>query len=312
MARSNNTVIHHVICTPARVLPDLAYNNRGLLDADEPLIVQGAALAWPASSWSVTALLKMHGDVRGTTRIADAQQASFPYVDPWIGCCAKWTSRTWKAPVTSKTMKLRDVVNNLHERRMYFQGAVRGTSIHDDVGKPALSLNQESDPLWRAIRAGAAAGNQEDDIDAYVEAQQPRLWISADGSVSPTHFDESLSVLVQLHGQKRMLLFDPACTARLCPYPNHHPLRRRAMVDITADEVWLRSRFPRFFEEPHIQAVEAVVNAGDVLVFPARWMHWTETVSPVSCSLTRRFRPRRRGQRRSRPFLRWMCESSAQ
>jgi hypothetical protein len=40
-------------------------------------------------------------------------------------------------------------------------------------------------------------------------SQQPRLWVSPHGAVSPCHYDLSPSFLVQLAGRKRMLFFDP-------------------------------------------------------------------------------------------------------
>ena len=70
---------------------------------------------------------------------------------------------------------------------------------------------------WRTM---SAAG--------WSETQSPRMWLSAAGAVSPLHYDHSVSVLAQVHGVKRMLLYPPSTLSRAHIYPNWHPLRRRA------------------------------------------------------------------------------------
>ena len=154
------------------------------------------------------------------------------------------------------------------------------------------------------------------------ETQPPRLWLSAAGSTSPLHFDSSASVLAQVTGTKRMLLYPPSALSRAHLYPDWHPLRRRSKVrldaDVDVDDA--RRAFPRwtgsrFADEPSSEsssdssndsepfeetagsshasppgAWEAVLGPGDVLVFPPRWAHYTESLGPNMCaSVTRRF-----------------------
>ena len=154
------------------------------------------------------------------------------------------------------------------------------------------------------------------------ETQPPRLWLSAAGSTSPLHFDSSASVLAQVTGTKRMLLYPPSALSRAHLYPDWHPLRRRSKVrldaDVDVDDA--RRAFPRwtgsrFADEPSSDsssdssndsepfeetagsshasppgAWEAVLGPGDVLVFPPRWAHYTESLGPNMCaSVTRRF-----------------------
>jgi hypothetical protein len=80
------------------------------------------------------------------------------------------------------------------------------------------------------------------------ETQPPRLWLSAAGSTSPLHFDSSASVLAQVTGTKRMLLYPPSALSRAHLYPDWHPLRRRSKVrldaDVDVDDA--RRAFPRW------------------------------------------------------------------
>lgn len=176
------------------------------------------------------------------------------------------------------------------------------------------------------------------------ETQSPRMWLSAAGAVSPLHYDHSVSVLAQVHGVKRMLLYPPSTLSRAHLYPNWHPLRRRARVQLDsrmsreeAAAVWprwiggggggggLHAQIVRgdgavaaaAEEEEESKrdasedtsrrrggnlvageppgAWEAVLGPGDVLVFPPRWAHYTESLGPnLSASVTRRFLARRR------------------
>ena len=55
------------------------------------------------------------------------------------------------------------------------------------------------------LRVFASFENSEE----FVESQPLRLWLSKRGSVSPLHFDASISTLTQLKGEKTFLLFAP-------------------------------------------------------------------------------------------------------
>ena len=178
----------------------------------------------------------------------------------------------------------------------------------------------------------------------WTETQPARLWLSAAGSVSPLHFDHSASVLAQVRGQKRMLLYPPSALRRARLYPDWHPLRRRSRINLSdegsssdqseespgwadglfsgPDHEWHgaderdrgpgprrggsgglggtprekdssgsdsgRSRGVGWRAPPG--AWEAVLGPGDVLVFPPRWAHYTESLGDaISASVTRRF-----------------------
>lgn len=132
--------------------------------------------------------------------------------------------------------------------------------------------------------------------------QQPRLWVSPAGAVSPLHYDKSHSFLAQVAGMKRMLFFSRDQLHRLYCYPDTHLLRRRSRVNLVSPDL---VRFPLFSD---VAALEVVLEPGDVCVFPSDWPHYTESLgckpaagsdlpqaAGCSMSITFRCRPVGRG-----------------
>jgi hypothetical protein len=116
-----------------------------------------------------------------------------------------------------------------------------------------------------------------------VVTQQPRMWVSPAGAVSPTHYDTSHSFLIQLRGRKRMLFWSPDQLGGLYPYPETHLLRRRARLNV-ADPQW--DKFPLASPE-ELGALEVILEPGDAIFFPSMWSHYTESLTP-SVSVTMR------------------------
>mmetsp|Transcript_23483 Transcript_23483/g.32779 ORF Transcript_23483/g.32779 Transcript_23483/m.32779 type:complete len:85 (+) Transcript_23483:203-457(+) len=74
-----------------------------------------------------------------------------------------------------------------------------------------------------------------------------------------------------------MLFWTPEQLPDLKPYPDGHPLRRRSQ---------LNPANPQF---PHsLNASEAHLYPGDVILFPGRWSHHTESLT-ASASVTVRY-----------------------
>ena len=115
-----------------------------------------------------------------------------------------------------------------------------------------------------------------------IPAATARLWVSPQGAVSPLHYDCHDSFLIQLRGTKRMLLWPAEQLQRIYPYRNWHILRRRGRVDPANPNL---RKFPKFAAA---EAVEVVLNPGDVLFFPGYWAHYTESCT-FSVSMTCRF-----------------------
>ena len=89
-----------------------------------------------------------------------------------------------------------------------------------------------------------------DRSNEFIESQPLRLWLSKAGSISPLHFDASISTLTQLKGQKTFLLFSPFSGLSKCfLYPDWHPLRRRSRlsIDDEMNTTYIRRRFRVMF-----------------------------------------------------------------
>eukprot|EP00803_Ostreobium_quekettii_P009159 evm.model.scf_959.2 EVM.evm.TU.scf_959.2 scf_959:12170-17443(-) len=111
---------------------------------------------------------------------------------------------------------------------------------------------------------------------------RPRLWVSPRGAISPLHYDKATSILAQVRGWKRLLLYDRADMEMTYPYNEGHLMARRGRVDPTDPDY---NNYPKFRT---IAAGQAVLGPGDVLFFPNSWPHYTDSLSP-SISVTIRF-----------------------
>ena len=87
---------------------------------------------------------------------------------------------------------------------------------------------------------------------------------------------------MQVVGRKRLLFYRPEELDALYPYPNWHVLRRRMRFNPAAPN------YKRFPKSRDLAVTEAVLEPGDVLLFPAQWAHYTESLD-WSLSLTWRF-----------------------
>lgn len=85
------------------------------------------------------------------------------------------------------------------------------------------------------------------------------------------HFSYN-GVAVKVHGVKRMLIYEPVDRPFVYPYPEKHLLRRRGQVDPTDPDY---VRFPNY---ESISGKLAILNPGDILVFPMHAPHYTDTL----------------------------------
>jgi len=93
------------------------------------------------------------------------------------------------------------------------------------------------------------------------------LWIGAQGSVTPLHYDAQDNLLAQIAGRKRITLFAPSQLARLYPYPMLSQIPHHARVDPERPD---RIRFPRFRPSA---ALRFVLSPGEALFLPNGWWH---------------------------------------
>jgi hypothetical protein len=110
------------------------------------------------------------------------------------------------------------------------------------------------------------------------------LWVAVDGSCSPLHYDLSEGMIMQVCGQKQVVLIPPGLTT-CYPHPIAHPHDRQSQLnDCKAPDL---ARFPDF---AHATAFHTTLDAGDCLYIPYGWWHEI-TSEGESISITIRWDP---------------------
>lgn len=232
----------------------------------EPVVFRGGAAGWRANeTWtSLEDMIRCFGedwecDVRMINDLGALSdgESTFVYCEE---SHAAVRDGTFTPPSVTRRMKFAAAVARvlkIHGDGAYIQSAISEERSRDCVGGVHVAFNL-SESGWR-------------------ESQERRLWLALASSVTPLHFDASWSTLTQVGvGSKRMLLFEPFALKSIGLYPNWHPLRRRGR------------------EFPDVAALEVTIHPGDVLVFPPRWSHYTESLGDcVSASITQRFMSQR-------------------
>lgn len=142
--------------------------------AQRPVLLRGAASAWPASAWTPASLAARFGDVEVSVLVGRSR-------DPhW------WTDR----PGLTRRMPLRallDVVLSSSGDDVYADGR---TNLLDEPGLAPLRTE-----------LGLLPGLTGDGF--------PKAWIGPAGTITPLHHDQSSGWLVQLHGRKRVRMASP-------------------------------------------------------------------------------------------------------
>ena len=89
---------------------------------------------------------------------------------------------------------------------------------------------------------------------------------------STLHFDQMDNLFLQIAGRKRFVIYEPTEAGNLYAWPVHHPLDRRAQVDLRNED---DARFPRL-----AKAIkrEVILEPGDLLFLPAYWWHEVTTL----------------------------------
>eukprot|EP00415_Alexandrium_ostenfeldii_P000512 UN0512 len=93
------------------------------------------------------------------------------------------------------------------------------------------------------------------------------------------HYDLQPNLHVQLTGRKRFILFPPEDWPHLYPFPVHHDLDRRSMVDLDS---------PNTDDHPNWKGAHGHVvelGPGDALYIPPFWWHHVQSVTPETTSM---------------------------
>jgi hypothetical protein len=109
----------------------------------------------------------------------------------------------------------------------------------------------------------------------------PVIWIGPGGHVEPLHFDTAHSVIGEVVGRKRVVMFAPEHYFALYPFPWWSPIGNSfSRADIDKPDLEL---FPRLAE---VKSIECVLEAGDVLFIPAGFWHQVYCLDTHAVSVT--------------------------
>ena len=119
------------------------------------------------------------------------------------------------------------------------------------------------------------------ELGSFGPISRNQLFVSFADFLTAVHYDQMHNVYLQLRGAKRFLLFPPECFAAFGTYPAHHPLDRKARVDLSS---------PDFDAFPPSRAlagrgVEATLEEGDVLFMPMSWWHLVHSLEGENVSV---------------------------
>ena len=118
----------------------------------------------------------------------------------------------------------------------------------------------------------------DDVVDAL--PRKTSIWVGGNGSTTQSHYDVADNVLGQCLGTKRIRCWAPSSHWAMAPFPDAHPLARKAQIDIA---------------EMPAPDLDVILEPGDALAIPAFWFHHCEARRPRPLFFSRRWRHRESG-----------------
>ena len=114
---------------------------------------------------------------------------------------------------------------------------------------------------WDQIRVVQTAAN-------FGAISSLQLFASPGGTTSPLHYDQLHNLFFQISGIKRFILFPPAATTHLVPFPVNHPLDRRSQINLSHGEYIHETQTAAELGQRVV-----LLQPGDMLYLPPFWWH---------------------------------------
>lgn len=108
------------------------------------------------------------------------------------------------------------------------------------------------------------------------KARNCNVWIGSAFTSSPCHRDPYENILVQVFGEKKVLLFPPDQTEFICQHKTRQ--RNTSQIDFNNPDV---NKFPTI---SRLSGVHAELVPGDGLFIPYHWWHFCKSLS-LNCSV---------------------------
>ena len=137
-------------------------------------------------------------------------------------------------------------------------------------------------PSFRALR---------DRLGLRFAATDFNLWVGPGGHVEALHYDPTDGTLMQLYGEKKLLLFPPDQTANLYPFSIavhlRHGMKLRSWFSQTYPEKPDFAAFPRL-KTALAQSQQVILKAGEMIFLPVGWWHEVTALGEgMTCSVNR-------------------------
>ena len=164
----------------------------------------------------------------------------------------------YKTGINMSASEFFDILLHPRENKYhYFTGSI------DDLGEWAYS---EIQPLGELLLLNP-------------KLSSVNVWIGQPHVIAHCHYDGYHNFYAQLYGRKKFTLFSPSNWPGLYPYPFLHPSHAQAQVN--ASNVGSVENFELVH---NVEALEVILEPGDLLYMPPLWFHEVESQS-VSISV---------------------------
>jgi hypothetical protein len=217
---------------------------------NKPIVITGAALAWPAMTLlRLSELKSAYGAFKIPVRMTDDELHSF------FGAKSDAADRRTMMPLGDYIDIIQRTANP--NTRPPYAGNI---SILRD---PAVAHR------LRSLLAGCRFPDwlPDNSRDEY------RLWIAAAGQRSTIHNDAYDNFNAQIVGRKRFLIFAP----------RHHKALYAVFLNASCWASSIDARRPDFESYPlarNVEGLECELDAGDILYVPRFWWHAVEALTP--------------------------------
>ncbi|KAH7927089.1 Clavaminate synthase-like protein [Leucogyrophana mollusca] len=247
--------------------------------AQTPFILRNYISDWPAMTERPWASVNYLRSIAGPGRIVPVEVGEDYRSDDWTQELINWDTFLSSLDPSRPRPKKREVLYLAQHNLM-----AQFPALRDDIVVPDYVYSCLAPP--RSFPGYTPPGNEEQFVI--------NAWLGPKGTISPAHTDPFFNCYAQVVGRKTVWLAPPDVSKHMYPYSapasdtadkTHNPaanttnplMSNTSRVDVfpSSDGAERRSKeeFPAFWENVPKKASCAILEAGDLLVFPPGWWH---------------------------------------
>ena len=236
---------------------------RSCAEAGVPIVLRNSVTAqWRARHWTPKYLEKKLSVITGVYK--NSNRWFGPYFDQ-------------RKPLLSSAKRVNEYTTNLELPAKEFFHRIQHPD--NDVGSVDHYLYFTGD----IDQLGEWAINEVHPVEELLSLNPQRssinVWIGQPHVIAHCHYDGYHNFYAQLYGKKKFILIKPTNWPGLFPYPFLHPSHAQAQVNVSSEED--RQIFPLVGK---VEALEVILEPGDLLYIPPLWFHEVESLD-VSISV---------------------------